>query len=330
LPELETGDFTGDSHPDLAVWHNEVQTPRTFDIQIFAGNGKGEFRLWQELPRDYLPQVIAADVTGDNITDIVYSGGLTTYVNRCIPPTAATPLANVSAASYQADALAPDSIVAAFGADFTSQTVAARTSPLPTSLGGITITVRDRNNLERMAALFFVSPNQINYLMPAGLASGLATVTVTNLAGLIRRETILLTPTAPGIFSPNGDGQNTPAGLLLRRKFNSSEVTSEPLAQFDTASQRYVLRPLRTIASDETIALVLFGTGWRNQKNVQARHNEQSFMEVLYAGAQGQFAGLDQLNLGNLQAFFPGTYAINITIDGKVTNRINLLFEAAP
>jgi uncharacterized protein (TIGR03437 family) len=45
---------------------------------------------------------------------------------------------------------------------------AAASTPLPTELAGVR--VRDALGVERLAPLFFVSPSQINYLMPAGAA----------------------------------------------------------------------------------------------------------------------------------------------------------------
>src|SRR5262249_20820370 len=66
----------------------------------------------------------------------------------------------VSAASY-ASIVSPDSIASAFGLRLATHTEAASSQPLPTSLAGTTVTV----NGER-ARLFFVSPTQINYLIP--------------------------------------------------------------------------------------------------------------------------------------------------------------------
>jgi N-acetylneuraminic acid mutarotase len=87
-------------------------------------------------------------------------------------------LANVSAASFAFTALAPESIVAAFGADLAAGTQTASGLSLPTTLAGVSVRVRDRLGVERLAPLFFVSPNQINYKMPPGTADGEATVTV--------------------------------------------------------------------------------------------------------------------------------------------------------
>src|SRR5262245_39385422 len=69
----------------------------------------------------------------------------------------------VSAASYDPNGiLAPDSIAAAFGTKLATQIASAASQPLPTSLAGTTVKVKDSAGVERLAPLFFVSPGQIN------------------------------------------------------------------------------------------------------------------------------------------------------------------------
>ncbi|MFM8393053.1 MAG: hypothetical protein ACKOB4_03925, partial [Acidobacteriota bacterium] len=80
-----------------------------------------------------------------------------------------TPVTSVSAASYVGSpgALAPNSIVAAFGTQLAPKVEVAKTIPLPTTLENTQVLV---NNIP--APLFFVSPNQINYLIPANTPTG--------------------------------------------------------------------------------------------------------------------------------------------------------------
>src|SRR5437879_5141686 len=66
----------------------------------------------------------------------------------------------INAASFNPDRIvAPDSIAAAFGAFVTqgNQSFSANTLPLPTTLGGVRVTINGVN-----AGLFFVGPTQIN------------------------------------------------------------------------------------------------------------------------------------------------------------------------
>ncbi|NOT59989.1 MAG: choice-of-anchor D domain-containing protein, partial [Acidobacteria bacterium] len=81
-------------------------------------------------------------------------------------------LAAVSAASFRGTELASESIASAFGTNLATETAKASTATLPTTLGGTTVRVRDSAGTERLAPLFFVSPGQINFLMPQGTALG--------------------------------------------------------------------------------------------------------------------------------------------------------------
>jgi hypothetical protein len=63
------------------------------------------------------------------------------------------------------------------GSDLATSARAA-TTPLPTALANTSIRVRDSAGVERLAPLFFVSPTQINFLVPAGVANGASIFTV--------------------------------------------------------------------------------------------------------------------------------------------------------
>src|SRR5262245_47183182 len=85
----------------------------------------------------------------------------------------------VSAASY-APVVSPNSIVAAFGSRLATRTASATAQPLPTILGGTTVSVNGA-----LAPLFYVSPGQINYLTPLGIPPGMASVVVTSDDGVV-------------------------------------------------------------------------------------------------------------------------------------------------
>lgn len=63
---------------------------------------------------------------------------------------------SVSAASFLGQTLAAESIVAAFGAGLATTTEFANTIPLPTSLAGTQVLIKDSAGVERPAPLFFV------------------------------------------------------------------------------------------------------------------------------------------------------------------------------
>ena len=119
--------------------------------------------------------------------------------------------ASVSAASYNGE-LAAESIASAFGENLAAGTAIATSLPLPTQLGGLTVKVTDAAGAERDAPLFFVSPNQINYQVPAGTSVGIASIAVYDSGGnIVAGGTVPITAAAPALFSANASGEGVPA-----------------------------------------------------------------------------------------------------------------------
>ena len=81
-------------------------------------------------------------------------------------------IANAAAATPDG-AVAPGSIISIYGENLASQPAAGPESPLAQSLGGTTATVGDR-----ILPLLFVSPGQVNALLPANLPLGDETLTL--------------------------------------------------------------------------------------------------------------------------------------------------------
>jgi uncharacterized protein (TIGR03437 family) len=227
-----------------------------------------------------------------------------------------TVVTGVSAASYFAGA-APESIVAAFGAQLAGQTLVANELPLPTELAGVSARVRDSLGVERLAPLFFVAPGQINLQVPAGTAIGSATVSVSSGAA----GSLEITRTAPGLFTANASGQGVPAALALRVRANGAQ-SFEPVAQFDGA--RFVPVPIDLGPPGEQVFLALFGTGIRFQQKVSVSLNLME-TNVLFAGGVADFAGLDQVNL-MLPRTLAGQNLVDVVlrVDGVAANSVRI------
>lgn len=203
-----------------------------------------------------------------------------------------------SAASFAQDGvLSTQSIAAGFGSGFSQSTLSATTTPLPTQLAGAEVRVRDAANIERSAGLFFVSPGQINYLVPQGAANGAATVTVLRNGAPVAQGRMTIDTLAPGLFSANADGLGVPAAVLLRIRNGVS--TFEAIAQRNPQTQRFEPLPIDLGPQTDQVFLIAFGTGFRNNTALSAATCTigGAGASVIFAGGQGTLAGLDQANI---------------------------------
>lgn len=235
-------------------------------------------------------------------------------------------VASVSAASFSSSALAGASIVAAFGDNLASSVQVGSSLPLPVSLAGTSVTVRDNANVEKPARLFFVSPTQINFLMPEGLAAGTATVLVANGEGRLSTGTVTIAAVAPGLFSANSNGRDVPAAVILRIKADGSQIY-EQLATFDPALNKFVAAPIDLGAETDQVFFVGYGTGFRGRSSLGAVSVKigGADSEVLFAGAAEGFFGLDQLNTRIPRSLIgKGEVDLELTVDGVKANVLKL------
>jgi uncharacterized protein (TIGR03437 family) len=236
------------------------------------------------------------------------------------------PVTSVSAASYSASELATESIVAAFGIDLATSVQIATTVPLPTSLGGTSVKVKDSAGAERLASLFFVGPQQVNYQLPPETAAGLAQVTITSGDAKVSTGTTAISAVAPGLFSANSSGQGVAAAVALRVKTDGAQIF-ELVAVFDGAQGKFVSAPLDLGPEGEQLFLIMFGTGLRFRSNPSEVKIKIGGVdsEVLFAGAQGGFVGLDQVNVRVSRALAGrGEVEISATVDGKPANVVSV------
>lgn len=235
-------------------------------------------------------------------------------------------VASVSAASFSATALASESIVAAFGEALATDTLVAASTPLPVSLGGTFVTVRDSANTEKFAPLFFVSAGQINFLLPAGLSNGPATVSVINREGKRALGTVTIATVAPGLFAANANGKEVPAAVVLRVKADGTQVY-EPLAVFDSAQNKFVATPIDLGPATEQVFLVAYGTGIRFRSALSGVTAKLGGLdaEVLFAGEASGYVGLDQLNVRLPRGLAGrGDVDFEVSVDGKAANPLRI------
>ena len=262
------------------------------DIGVFQTTDSGA--TWLRMSKG-MPQVAVFMLRYHNATGnlIAATHGRSVYRWRTY-----TTAATVSAASYVANAdVARDSIASVFGVSLATATAPAPTGvfPLPTTLAGTTVMLRDSQNSERLAPLFFAGPGQVNYQIPPGTADGAATVIVRNSLGETSSGTIRVGAVAPGLFTGNANGSGASVGFAIH--VVGAQQTRESL--FLNLNNSAVTRPISFNPASESLFFELYGTGVRNrtaQANVSCEIGGVT-IPVEYASDAPGFIGLDQINL---------------------------------
>jgi uncharacterized protein (TIGR03437 family) len=230
------------------------------------------------------------------------------------------PAIAVQSAAAPNGAVTPESIASIFGANLASTTLAGTTQPPSTSLGGVTLTVTDSAGTARVAPLMYVSPSQINFVVPAGSAAGTASFAIANGSS----STGTIQSVAPTLFSMSGDGRGVAAANAIAVAAGSPVQSAVPVFQCTTSG--CVATPI-SLTANTTVYLILYGTGIRNRSalaNVTANIGGTS-VPVLYAGPQPSFEGLDQVNL-TIPLSLGGSGEVNIvlTVDGQTANVVTV------
>jgi len=218
------------------------------------------------------------------------------------------PLLPVSSASLSAP-LAPESLASLFGARLASVSASADLPSLPTSLGGISLRIRDSAGVERLARLLYVSPSQINFEVPAGTAPGDATLGLVNAPATLPPVMAPIRNLAPGLFTFEN---NMAAAYAVRIAPNETQTVVPP----GTA----------ITLGDRPVYLILYATGIRNRSslnNVQATIGGAG-VPVTYAGSAGDgVPGLDQVNIRLTTALNGNTDGrLVLTVDGVASNTV--------
>lgn len=242
-------------------------------------------------------------------------------------------LVSVPAASCtRATGFAPESMASAYGEDLADSAVVAETTPLPTRLAGRSVIVKDSTGTIREAPLFFISRGQVNYLIPAGTALGPAVVTalrettVPNRFTTVAEGSIEISQVAPGLFAANADGRGAAAAVVTRV---SGDGAGSWQYTFRCGAQPGSCEPssIDLGSATDQVILQLYGSGIRRRSSLQAASAKIGGVdaEVLYAGAQGSFAGLDQVNVRLPRSLAGrGEVEVLLTVDGKTANTVKV------
>jgi uncharacterized protein (TIGR03437 family) len=190
--------------------------------------------------------------------------------------------------------------------------------PYPTNIGGTTVTVTDALGVSRPAGLSYVSPGQVNYVVPSGSAPGPAVVTVSVGGVAVTGGGVSIAGIGPGLFL--FQGTNIVAAYITRAKADFSQ-TNENIYAYNS-SGALVAAPIDLGPATDQVYLILYGTGVRGHRaasnSVMATAGGVS-LPVSYAGAQNTaYPGLDQVNVLLPRSLAgKGDVTIQVTVDGQ-------------
>ena len=229
----------------------------------------------------------------------------------------------LASAAGGVSALAPGSLASAFGAGLAAGQPASASLPWPTTLDGTSVRIVDSTGASTPALMTYASSAQVNFQIPDGVATGAATITVAASGGASYSARVNLTAFAPALFTLN------PANLAAAGiDCVSSSGAQTPGNVYQVVNGAVVPLPVNLAACAETV-LELYGTGLdqATASGVQVTIGGAAG-SVLYAGPQGAWPGLDQINVvipASLAG--SGNVPVVLTTAGMTSNTVNLTFQ---
>ena len=329
--ELGAGDFDGDGLADLAIGVPGEGGGRGIVHAIYGAAGalssEGNQLWFQDISTPdgsdlYGSSLTTGDFNDDGADDLAIGvpgenggRGAVNVVYGLLP------FAITNAASFELGSAASEAIVSMFGQGLAGSREIAGTTPLPTTLGGTTVEVTDSSGVTRPCPLFFVSDGQINFQIPPGTATGLATVTARRVGRAPLTGQLEVGGVAPGLFTANVMGTGAPIADYLRI---AGDGTRDPQLPLYLAGNPQPL-PIDLGPEGDQIFLILAGTGIRGFQNPVTASVAGISVPVLGAQDQGEFVGLDQVNIGPLPRNLPkGNINLLLTVDGRQTNTVTV------
>jgi uncharacterized protein (TIGR03437 family) len=202
-------------------------------------------------------------------------------------------------------AVAPDSIAVGLGgalATITEQSQRQADGTFPRNLGGTTVTVNGR-----AAQIFYVSPAQVNFLVPPETEPGTAEVVVTSSDGFRTKGTVSVMRAAPGVFTYSGDGRGE--GVIL----DADALTPRP---FDPSNGQR--------------RLIVCSTGVRGATQVSVTIGGRAVtVEAVVEGTR--LPGLDEIHLllpADLRG--AGNVLLFVRAEGRDSNPVNIVISGEP
>jgi len=233
----------------------------------------------------------------------------------------------VQAATQTVETLAPNTLATIYGSNLSWTTHAVDANDLeqgtlPTSLDGVTVLVHGI-----ICNLLYISPGQINFLIPYEITSSTAQVLVERqgVAGPFGLDglpsvTIDLAPTAPGFFEWSGN-------FIVAEHADGSLITTASPAQAGETVVLFAAGLGRTVPDSGSGVLPPSAATLLYASQLQIVVNGAVLppSSIYYAGVTPGFAGLYQINV-TLPAVLPPDPEIQVVIGSQASPTGVLLF----
>ncbi|MEP7363050.1 MAG: hypothetical protein ABI972_07335 [Acidobacteriota bacterium] len=221
-----------------------------------------------------------------------------------------------NSASFQFGPLAPGQLGTIYGFNLAQFQEAAARVPLPTELGGTRVSIAGQ-----AAQLVYASLAQVNFVVPDSVPTGTHKISVGDSTG-----EVIIVPASPGLFTTAVLGGISPLGSVVTIS-EAGEQSSKPLVSCSVGG---LCRAEPITLSDDVreVILVLYGTGMRASSLNRSCSIANVPAEILYLGPQGEFPGLDQINVRvpNLLRGV-GSALLEVAVDGRKSNAVRLTLQ---
>jgi uncharacterized protein (TIGR03437 family) len=242
-------------------------------------------------------------------------------------------VAAVNGATFQASVPVPQGgLVAMFGTGMASDTASAQGTSWPTMLANRQVVVND----QIPAALYAVTPNQINFLFPTAAPAGTdrLAVRVADTGELVAGGTIVTAATGPGLFTAGQNGSGQAAAVNQDGKINSS---ANPAAigslitlygtgqgQVSPAVPDGMPAPVSPLSTTVAVPTSDSRTCTTSQPSMCVAVGS-AFGDVQFSGLAPGFIGLWQINLKIPQGVTAGSAVpVRVLINGVPSNIVTI------